>query len=63
MYAYVTETCAVDVCEPNIPNTKPPIATAATKVTAMRVSVAMMGEMPFLWYLFPRIGGYRLSLI
>jgi len=34
--------------EPKIPNTKPPIATAAIKVTAMISTVAMIGEMAFL---------------
>ena len=34
--------------EPKIPNTKPPIATAAIRVTAMISTVAMIGEMAFL---------------
>ena len=34
--------------EPKIPNTKPPIATAAMRVTAMISTVAMIGEMAFL---------------
>jgi len=38
--------------EPKIPNTKPPIATAAMRVTAMISTVAMIGEMAFLPY-FP----------
>ena len=37
--------------EPKIPNTKPPIATAAIRVTAMISTVAMIGEMAFLPYL------------
>jgi hypothetical protein len=34
--------------EPKIPKTKPPIATAAIRVTAIISTVAMMGEIAFL---------------
>ena len=44
----VTWTLAVWDAEPKIPNTKPPIATAAMRVTAMISTVAMMGEIPLL---------------
>ena len=48
----VTETWAELDAEPKMPKTKPPIATAAIRVTAMMSTVAMMGEMAFLPY-FP----------
>ena len=41
----VTATWAVWDAEPKMPNTKPPIATAAIRVTAMISTVAMIGEM------------------
>ena len=44
----VTETWAELDDEPKMPNTKPPIATAAIRVTAMISTVAMIGEMAFL---------------
>ena len=48
----VTATWAELDEEPKMPNTKPPIATAAIRVTAMISTVAMIGEMAFLPY-FP----------
>jgi hypothetical protein len=45
----VTETCAVVAPELKIPNTKPAIATAAMRVTAMMSTVAMIGDMAFLF--------------
>ena len=50
-FCAVTETWAELDDEPKIPNTKPPIATAAIRVTAMMSTVAMIGEMAFLPYL------------
>ena len=44
----VTVMLAVLDAEPKIPKTKPPIATAAIKVTAMINTVAMIGEIAFL---------------
>jgi hypothetical protein len=41
----VTWTCAELDAEPKMPKTKPPIATAAMRVTAMISTVAMIGEM------------------
>ena len=38
---------------PKMPKTKPPIATAAIRVTAMISTVAMIGEMAFLCAYFP----------
>ena len=49
----VTWTSAVDDAEPKMPNTKPPIATAAIRVTAMISTVAMMGEMALRGAYFP----------
>ena len=49
----VTETWAELDDEPKIPNTKPPIATAAIRVTAMISTVAMIGEMAFRVLCFP----------
>ena len=49
----VTETCADWDAVPKIPNTKPPIATAAMRVTAMISTVAMMGEMALRCPYFP----------
>ena len=42
------DTLAVDVNDPNRPNTNPAIAMAAMSVIAMRMTVAMTGEMAFL---------------
>ena len=44
----VTAIWAVWDAEPKIPKTKPPIATAAIRVTAMISTVAMIGEMALL---------------
>ena len=44
----VAVTCALDVNDPNRPNTNPAIAIAAMSVIAMRMTVAMTGEMAFL---------------
>ena len=49
----VTDMLAVEDDEPKMPNTKPPIATAAIRVTAMISTVAMIGEMAFLCAYFP----------
>ena len=46
--AEVAEICAVLVKDPNRPNTNPAIAIAAMSVIAMRMTVAMTGEMAFL---------------
>jgi hypothetical protein len=45
--APVTETCAACDAEPKMPNTNPPIATAAIRVTAMINTVAIIGEIAF----------------
>jgi hypothetical protein len=45
--AAVTWIFAVAEAEPKIPKTKPPIATAAIRVTAIIRTVAMMGEIAF----------------
>ena len=42
------DTLAVDVNDPNRPNTNPAIAMAAMSVIAMSMTVAMTGEMAFL---------------
>ena len=44
----VAVTCALDVNDPNRPNTNPAMAMAAMRVMAMRMTVAMTGEMAFL---------------
>ena len=44
----VTEMAAAWDDVPKMPNTKPPIATAAMRVTAMISTVAMIGEIAFL---------------
>jgi len=49
----VTETWAVLEDEPKIPKTKPPIATAAMRVTAMISTVAMIGEIALRCAYFP----------
>ena len=41
-------TCALEVNDPNRPNTNPAMAMAAIRVIAMRMTVAMTGEMAFL---------------
>jgi len=46
--AVIAVTWADDVNEPNSPNTNPAMATAAMSVIAMRMTVAMTGEMAFL---------------
>ena len=51
--AFVTETWAVWDDVPKMPKTKPPIATAAMRVTAMISTVAMIGEMAFLCAFLP----------
>ena len=43
-----SEICAVLVNDPNRPNTNPAMAMAAIRVMAMRMTVAMTGEMAFL---------------
>jgi len=45
----VADTLAVLVNEPNRPNTKPAIAMAAMSVMAMRMTVARIGEIAFLF--------------
>ena len=45
-------TVAFDVNDPNRPNTNPAIAMAAMSVIAMRMTVAMTGEMAFLPFTF-----------
>ncbi len=50
---FVTEICADWDEDPKMPKTKPPIATDAMRVTAMISTVAMIGEMAFLWLCFP----------
>lgn len=52
-FSEVTWTWAELDAEPKMPNTKPPIATAAIRVTAMISTVAMIGEMAFLAWYFP----------
>ena len=42
------ETLAPDVNDPNRPNTNPAMAMAAMSVMAMRMTVAMTGDIPFL---------------
>ena len=44
----VPDTLAVDVNDPNRPNTNPAMAMAAMSVMAMRMTVAMTGDIPFL---------------
>jgi len=41
--------CEVLVDAPKSPNTKPPMATEATSVTAMMRTVAIIGETALLW--------------
>jgi hypothetical protein len=51
MQEAVAVTCALEVNEPNRPNTNPAIAMAAIRVMAMSMTVAMTGEMAFLPWL------------
>ena len=51
VHVAVAVTCAVDVNDPNRPNTKPAMAMAAMRVMAMSMTVAMTGEMAFLPWL------------
>ena len=48
----VPETLAPDVNDPNRPNTNPAMAMAAMSVMAMRMTVAMTGEIAFLPFTF-----------
>ena len=48
LHVAVAVTCALDVNDPNRPNTKPAMAMAAMRVIAMRMTVAMTGEIAFL---------------
>ena len=48
----VAVTWALDVNDPNRPNTNPAMAMAAMRVMAMRMTVAMTGEIAFLPYTF-----------
>ena len=48
----VPDTLAVDVNDPNRPNTNPAMAIAAMSVMAMRMTVAMTGEIAFLPFTF-----------
>ena len=48
MHEAVAVTWALDVNDPNRPNTNPAMAMAAMSVIAMRITVAMTGEMAFL---------------
>ena len=63
----VTETWADWDAVPKIPNTKPPIATAAMRVTAMISTVAMIGEMalrcPYLPFLIFIVSVLNLGLV
>ena len=52
----VAETVAELLKVPNSPKTKPAIEVAATMVTAIRITVASMGEIPFLLLLSKFIG-------
>ncbi len=54
--AHLTELATIEYVagladEPNMPNTKVAIATAAMRVMAMRMTVASTGEMAFLFFL------------
>jgi hypothetical protein len=46
----VTVTLAVDESDPNKPKAKPAMATPATRVIAMRMTVARTGEIAFLFF-------------
>ena len=52
VHVAVPDTLAVDVNDPNRPNTNPAMAMAAMSVMAMRMTVAMTGEIAFLPFTF-----------
>ena len=51
LHVAVAVTWALDVNDPNRPNTNPAMAMAAMSVMAMSMTVAMTGEMAFLPWL------------
>ncbi len=52
--AVETSIWAVLVNDPNSPNTKPPMAIAAIRVIAIRITVARTGEIPILFSILKR---------